>query len=291
MQSHDRLAGTSRPRDPGRPAIVPFNQCPLARMEEDRPLLPRSFQRTFQLLAVGHDAKAALGIGVVELVRIGWERRRNLRRSPGCQLEQCLRRLCRQVVGQLEKGVLGSGPGVFEPVAGHSEAKQFVIRLVGEEKLLGRPAVPDRPREPLRRPFPLPPHLKPPKDPALQPPPVRQSRPIAPPRVAALRPPARPPESPPTARHPSAGAAPVGAARPNDKLGRDDRRSRSGSCSRFDGRSPADRDPHALTRSSGPAPSPPGAASDLAAKRRPASRRPSSSPPSARRPEAESSCW
>lgn len=79
MQRQHGLAGASRARHAGRAIEGSLDQLPLLRVQEDRPSLPRRIQGALQLLDVGHDAEAALCIGVIEGVgahgrrlRIAW---------------------------------------------------------------------------------------------------------------------------------------------------------------------------------------------------------------------------
>jgi hypothetical protein len=66
MQRDDGLAGAGRAGDSRRPGIAALDQLPLRRVEEDRPFLPRIVECALQLLEIGHDAEAALRVGMGE---------------------------------------------------------------------------------------------------------------------------------------------------------------------------------------------------------------------------------
>ena len=54
MQSHHRLAGTGRSANTGGPSKLAGYERFLIRMQEQSPLIPRVFQRQFQLLQFLH---------------------------------------------------------------------------------------------------------------------------------------------------------------------------------------------------------------------------------------------
>ena len=59
MERHDGLAGAGRARDTRRAAVLPFDELPLGRVQEDGPLLPGVGQRPLQRLHIRHHPEAA----------------------------------------------------------------------------------------------------------------------------------------------------------------------------------------------------------------------------------------
>ena len=138
VERHDGLSGAGRARDAGRAAVCVPHDPALRRMQEDRPLLPRELERALQLVGVLHEAEAALRVRVRERVRVGGHSCRALRRAAGGKLQQRLRRLGRQVVGEIEQRVLVRAANVVQPRLGDAVAQQLVVRGFGEERWLGR---------------------------------------------------------------------------------------------------------------------------------------------------------
>jgi hypothetical protein len=68
-------------------------------MQKDAPLVPRVVERAFEFLHIAHEAEAALGIGVLELIASWNNGRRELGLRPGCQVEQGFRGLGGKVTG------------------------------------------------------------------------------------------------------------------------------------------------------------------------------------------------
>ena len=88
-------------------------------------------------LCVLHEAESALRVRMCERVRIGGHLCRALRCAAGCELQQRLRRLSRQVVGEIEQRVLVRAANVVQPRLGDAVAQQLVVRGFGEERRLG----------------------------------------------------------------------------------------------------------------------------------------------------------
>ena len=78
----------ARARDAGRAAAYVLHDPALRRVQEDRPLLPRIFERALQLLHILHESKAALRIRVRERVRVGDRMDRPIRRAAGRKFQQ-----------------------------------------------------------------------------------------------------------------------------------------------------------------------------------------------------------
>jgi hypothetical protein len=129
VQRHDRLACAGTAAYPGRPAVVAVDQPPLRRMQEDRPLVPRVIEGSFEFLDIGQHLEPALRVGMGE--RIGLDRRpfRHRRGGAGRQVQQGLGSLLRQPFGDVEQGVLVGSPDLIEPFGRHSVAEQ---RIVGD---------------------------------------------------------------------------------------------------------------------------------------------------------------
>ena len=138
VERHDGLAGAGRARDTRRTAVLPFDELPLGRVQEDRPLLPGVVQRPLQRLHVRHHPEATLGVRMRERIGARHGRRRAVRRTAGRKLQQCLGGLARQMIGEVEQRVLRRGPHVVQPLNGHAVAEQIVVRRVGEDRGLRR---------------------------------------------------------------------------------------------------------------------------------------------------------
>ena len=134
VKRHDGLAGAGRARDTRRTGVLAFDELPLGRVQEDRPLLPGVVQRPLQRLHVRHHPEAALRVRMRERIGARHGRRRAVRGTAGRKLQQCLGGLARQVVGEVEQRVLRRGPHVVQPLDGHAVAQQIVVRRVGEER-------------------------------------------------------------------------------------------------------------------------------------------------------------
>ena len=160
VERHDGLSGAGRAGDAGRAAVCVLHDSALRRMQEDRPLLPRELERALQLVGVLDQAEPALSVGVSERIRVGGrgsrpvrhatgsgvdcdvlhdrlhDERRPLRRATGCDLQQRFRRLGRQVVGEIEQGVLVRAAHVVHPRLGHAVAQQLVVGGTGKKRRL-----------------------------------------------------------------------------------------------------------------------------------------------------------
>jgi hypothetical protein len=136
VKRDDRLAGAGRARDARRAGVVAIDHAALRRVQKDRPFVPRVFEGAFQLLDIGQDTEAALRVGVAE--RIGLDRRRrwNLRRSAGRQVQQRLARFLRQVIGEVEQGVLGRAAHFTDSFGRHPIGEEHSIRDIGKERRL-----------------------------------------------------------------------------------------------------------------------------------------------------------
>src|SRR5207245_5264155 len=66
VQRHSRLSCPGGTGDPGWPAIAPLDQLALSRVQEDRPPVPRIFERSGQLFVVADQAKAAQRVWLLE---------------------------------------------------------------------------------------------------------------------------------------------------------------------------------------------------------------------------------
>ena len=137
VQGHDRLARARGTRHAGRPRKLPLDDLALGRVQKDRPLLPREVEGPFELVLVGHDPEATLGVRVLEGVGLGRSMHRHGRRVPRCQLEQSLGGLGRQVVGQLEHRVLRGSLHVGHPLCRDTVAQEVVLGHVLEERPSG----------------------------------------------------------------------------------------------------------------------------------------------------------
>ena len=138
VQRDDGLARARRTGDAGRAGVVALHPLPLLGVQEDRPLLPREIEGALQLLDIGHHAEAALGVGMVERVRLRRHGLRHARLAAGRQFQQRLRRLGRQVVGQGQQRVLGRRLHIVQPLGRHAVAEQFVVATFGEQGRLRR---------------------------------------------------------------------------------------------------------------------------------------------------------
>ena len=134
VEGHDGLAGAGRPRDAGGAVVVALDELPLGRMQEDRPLLPGIVEGPLEGLDVGHHPEAPLGVGVRERIVGGGGRRGQGGSAPGGDLQQRLGGLGRQVIGEVEQGVLGGGAHVAQPFDGHAVAQQVVVRRAAEDR-------------------------------------------------------------------------------------------------------------------------------------------------------------
>ena len=113
-------------------------------MQEDGPLFPRIFERSFQFFRVLHEAEASLRVRVGEWVSVGGCVHRSIRRAAGRQLHQCFPCLGRQVDGYIEHRILVSTPNVIQPRLGHAVTQQHVVVGVGKKCRLGGWARGDR---------------------------------------------------------------------------------------------------------------------------------------------------
>lgn len=97
MQRHDRLPGTCRASNPGRTAEVLLHQLALRGVQEHSPSFPWVLKGKRKFLDILHHPEAAQSVGMLE--RIGARRHRLGQRGldPGCQVQQGLGRLGRQV--------------------------------------------------------------------------------------------------------------------------------------------------------------------------------------------------
>ena len=167
MQRHDGFPGTGRAGDTGRTVVVALHHASLGRMEEYDPALPRVIECPPQLLDVGHHTEASLRVRVRKRVFMSGERslsirrdglatpldphgvqrwrlaeharRRLNRRATRREFQQRLGCLRRQVVGEIEQGILGRRLHVIQPLDGNAVAKQLVVRGVREDlaRLIG----------------------------------------------------------------------------------------------------------------------------------------------------------
>ena len=101
MERHDCFPGPGRTGDPRRTGVDPLHHLALRRVQKDSPLLPRIVERARQLLDIAHRTKAPQGIRMLERIG-GGHRLDSLRRDTGGKVEQSLRRLGRQMVGQFQ---------------------------------------------------------------------------------------------------------------------------------------------------------------------------------------------
>ena len=120
MERHDGLAGAGRARDTRRAVVLPFDELPLGRVQEDGPFLPGIVQRPLQGLHVRHHAEAALRVRVRERIGARHGRHRTVRHTAGRKLQQRLGGLAGQVIGEVEQRVLGCGPHVVQPLDRHA---------------------------------------------------------------------------------------------------------------------------------------------------------------------------
>ena len=134
VERHDGLAGAGRARDARRAAVLPFDELPLGRVQEDRPLLPGVVQRSLQRVHIRHHPEAALRVRVRERIGARDGRRRTVGRTAGRKLQQRLGGLARQVIGEVEQRVLRRGPHVVQPLDRHAVAEQIVVRRAGEDR-------------------------------------------------------------------------------------------------------------------------------------------------------------
>ena len=134
MERHDGLAGAGRARDTRRAAVFPFDELPLGRVKEDRPLLPRVVERSLQCLHIRHHPEAALRVRMRERIGARHGRHCAVRRTAGRKLQQRLGGLARQMIGEVEQRVLRRGPHVVQPLDRHAVAEQVVVRRVGEDR-------------------------------------------------------------------------------------------------------------------------------------------------------------
>ena len=88
MEGHDRLAGAGRPGNARGAVVPPLDHLPLGRMEEDRPLLPRVFQRAGERLHVPHHPEATLGVRMREGIGARRGGGRVCRRAAGRDLQR-----------------------------------------------------------------------------------------------------------------------------------------------------------------------------------------------------------
>ena len=63
----------------------------------------------------------------------GCECHRPCRGAARCEIQQCLGRLCRKVIGEVQQGFLGCLLHIVQPLAGNAAAKQFVVPDVVED--------------------------------------------------------------------------------------------------------------------------------------------------------------
>ena len=71
MQCHDRFSGAAA--DPHRPVIVALHEAALRRVQENRPFVPRTFERPFEFVDIRQYPEPALSVRMGE--RIGLNRR------------------------------------------------------------------------------------------------------------------------------------------------------------------------------------------------------------------------
>ena len=88
MQFNHRLAGTCRSGDARGSRKLSIYELPLRRMKKDRPLFPRIREREFQLVCVGHDAEAALRVGMRKRIVDGFQSDARRRNATGRELQQ-----------------------------------------------------------------------------------------------------------------------------------------------------------------------------------------------------------
>ena len=106
-------------------------------MKEDRPLLPGRIEGLFQLLDAGDYTEAALCVGVLERRQRRWWHLGHRRLAAGGQLQQRLRSLRRQVVGQNKQAVLVGLAHVVEPLRRDAVAQQLVVLTIREQRAPG----------------------------------------------------------------------------------------------------------------------------------------------------------
>ena len=140
VQGDDGFAGPGRAGDAGRPAIAAFDQLPLGRMEEDRPLFPGILQRLPEVLEIGHRPEPPPGVGVREGVGGRGRDRRRPGPAAGRNVQQGLDRLLRHVAVQIEQVIRPCLPDPGDPIGRHAKAEQIVVAETCERGALsGRP--------------------------------------------------------------------------------------------------------------------------------------------------------
>ena len=87
MQSHNRLARAGRSGHARGSGIIAFHTLALRRVQEQGPLFPWIFERTFQFLPIAHGAEAAQRVRVGEGIDARSNRLRDLRSDPRGQIE------------------------------------------------------------------------------------------------------------------------------------------------------------------------------------------------------------
>jgi hypothetical protein len=138
VQRHDGLAGAGAAADPRGSVVVALNEPPLHRVQEHRPFVPRVIERPLQFLDIGQHTEPPLRVGVGEGIGLDRGALRHRRHGTGCQVQERLGRLLRQVIGDLEQRILGGAPHGVEPIAGYAIAEQRVVRDPGEQQRLLR---------------------------------------------------------------------------------------------------------------------------------------------------------
>ena len=105
-----------------------------ARVQEDRPLLPGIVERPLKGLDVRHHPEATLCVRVGERIGACGGRRTRRRGATGGELQQCLGRFGRQVIGDVEQRILRRRPHVAQPLDRHAVTQQVVVRRTGEDR-------------------------------------------------------------------------------------------------------------------------------------------------------------
>ncbi len=132
VEGDDGFAGTGRAGDAGGAFVVAFDNVALGGVEEDGPLFPRVIEGGGELFGIGHDAEAALGVGVSEGVCAWWHRDGGLRCAAGGEQEEGFRGFGGESLGHIEDGVFRCMTDVGEPFSGDAVGEKLFVFEAGE---------------------------------------------------------------------------------------------------------------------------------------------------------------